>query len=166
MNHCGSDGVELFATGAADALIGYSERLNPILSHPGRSVDGLHVASATLGGGDHPSMFTDALVMSPGCSTARCREAAKQFAAYYTSDRVFEVVLMSRDVGPMATPCYLLPSTASAFGHGAVAADPLYRQLRDEIRGGVLFPNHGVPAARDRGAIQAQLREALGITSE
>lgn len=166
VNHCGSDGVELFATGQADALIGYSERLNPILSHPGRSVGGLHVASATLGGGDHPALFTDALVMSPGCSTTQCRDAARRFAAYYTSDRVFEVVLMSRDVGPSATPRYLLPSTASAFAYGAVAADPLYRQLGEEIRGGVSFPNHGIPAARDRGAIRAELREALGISGE
>ena len=28
--------------------------------------------------------------MSPGCSTAQCRDAARQFAAYYTSDRVFD----------------------------------------------------------------------------
>jgi thiamine pyridinylase len=166
VNHCGSDGVDLFATGQADALIGYSERLNPILSHPGRSVGTLHLASATLGGGDHPALFTDALVMSPGCSTAQCRDAARQFAAYYTSDRVFEVVLMSRDGAPGATPRYLLPSTASAFAYGAVAADPLYQQLREEIRGGVAFPNHGVPAARDRGAIQAALREALGIPAD
>jgi thiamine pyridinylase len=164
VNHCGSDGVDQFATGGADALIGYSERLNPILSHPGRTVGQLHVSSATLGGGDHPALFTDALVMSPGCSTAQCSEAARQFAAYYTSDRVFETVLMSRDAGPAATPRYLLPSTASAFAYGAVAADPLYRQLRREIEGGVPFPNHGLLAARDRGAIQARLREALGIT--
>lgn len=166
VNHCGSDGVDLFATGRADALVGYSERLNPILSHPGRAVGTLHLASATLGGGDHPALFTDALVMSPGCSTAQCRDAARQFAAYYTSDRVFEVVLMSRDGAPGATPRYLLPSTASAFAYGAVAADPLYQQLREEIRGGVSFPNHGVAAARDRGAIQAALREALGIPAD
>lgn len=166
VNHCGSDGVDLFATGGADALIGYSERLNPILSHPGRTVDDLHVASATLGGGDHPALFTDALVMSPGCGTAQCRDAARAFAAYYTSDRVFETVLMSRDAGPSATPRYLLPSTASAFEYGAVAADPLYQQLRREIEGGVSFPNHGVPAAREAGAIQARLREALGIAGD
>lgn len=164
VNYCGSDGVDLFATGQADALIGYSERLNPILSHPGRSVETLHVASATLGGGDHPALFTDALVKSPGCTTAQCSEAARAFAAYYTSDRVFEVVLMSRDGAPGATPRYLLPSTGSAFAYGAVGADPLYQQLRREIEGGVAFPNHGVLAARDRGAIQAGLRQALGIT--
>lgn len=164
VNYCGEDGVELFATGAADALIGYSERLNPILSHPGRSVGELHVASATLGGGDHPALFTDALVKSPNCATAQCRDAARAFAAYYTSDRVFETVLMSRDAGPSATPRYLLPSTSSAFAYGAVAADPLYQQLRREIEGGVSFPNHGVPAARESGAIQAALRQALGIT--
>jgi thiamine pyridinylase len=164
VNYCGEDAVDLFATGGSDALIGYSERLNLILPHPGRVVGDLHVASATMGGGDHPALFTDALVMSPGCSTPRCREAARQFAAYYTSDPVFEVVLMSRDAGLGATPRYLLPSTSSAFAYGAVAADPLYQQLAREIEGGVSFPNDGVPAARESGAIRAQLRQALGIT--
>jgi thiamine pyridinylase len=80
----------LFAPGNSDALIGYSERLNPILSHAGRTVGELDIASATLGEGDEPTLFTDALVMSPRCSSERCRKAAKKFAAYYVSDEVFE----------------------------------------------------------------------------
>jgi thiamine pyridinylase len=162
VNACGSDGVNTFARGEADALIGYSERLNPILGHAERRVGELSIASAPLGGGDHPVLFTDALVASPRC-TDRCRDAARAFAAYYNSDEVFETALLARDVGSAAVPRYLLPATASAFEIDAVAADRLYGQLRDEIEGAVPYPTDGVPQARERGNIRAQVKQALGI---
>ncbi|HEX2688672.1 MAG TPA: hypothetical protein VHN14_18750 [Kofleriaceae bacterium] len=63
----------------------YSERLHPILSAAGK-IDRarLHVASASLGQGNHPMLFTDALVRSPRCEGA-CADAARRFAAYYVS---------------------------------------------------------------------------------
>lgn len=163
-NYCGGDDhVETFVRGDADALIGYSERLHPILEGGGGIDGNLYVASATLGPGDQPLLFTDALVLSPNCSTERCRDAASAFAAYYVSDEVFEVVLMSLDSGDSAIPRYLLPSTTSAFDYGRVAADPLYRQLRQEVEGAVSTPNRGVPEARDVGVIRTTLRQALGL---
>ena len=89
-NYCGDDHVETFVRNDADALIGYSERLHPILEGGGGTDGNLHVASATLGRGDQPMLFTDALVLSRNCSTERCRDAASAFAAYYVSDEVFE----------------------------------------------------------------------------
>lgn len=160
---CGSDGVDLFATGGADALVGYSERLNPILAHPKRKVSKLYIASATLGGGDKPTLFTDALVMSPSCSNRQCQEAARRFASYYVSDKVFEVVLMSLDVGASATPRYLLPSTKTAFDFGKVRTDQLYKQLKTEIEDAKPYPNSGVPEARERGVIGKKVKEALGV---
>ncbi|WP_428267505.1 hypothetical protein [Haliangium sp.] len=159
---CGSDGVEKFATGGADALIGYSERLHPILATEGRTVANLHIASAPLGSGSHPMLFTDALVLSPRCSSERCQEAARAFASYYVSDRVFEVVLMGLDTDTSVAR-YLLPSTTTAFDTDAVAADPYYRQLEEEIQGARAYPTSGVPEARERGAIQAQVKTALGL---
>ena len=152
-NYCGDDYVETFARGDADALIGYSERLHRILEEDGGTQGNLYVASATLGQGDRPMLFTDALVLSQNCSTERCRDAASAFAAYYVSDEVFEVVLMSLDLGDSAVPRYLLPSTTSAFDFGKVSTDPLYRQLRREVEGAVSTPNRGVPEARDAGVI-------------
>ncbi|ACY13944.1 lipoprotein [Haliangium ochraceum] len=163
VNGCDSDGVDVFARGEADALIGYSERLNPILADADRSVGELHVASAPLGDGDHPVLFTDALVLSPLCAE-RCREAAQQFAAYYNSDEVFETALLARDVGDDAVPRYLLPATASAFETEGVAAERLYGELRTEIEGAVPYPITGVPEARARGSIRAQIQTALGIS--
>lgn len=160
---CGADSVPLFARGGADALIGYSERLNAILGNPARTVGQLHVASAVLGAGDRPTLFTDALAMSPQCASERCRGAARRFAEYYTSDRVFEHLMMSRDVGPSAPPRYLLPSTTTAFRTGSVAGDRLYQELVEEIAGARPFPNHGVPDAKERGTIRAGLRKVLGI---
>ncbi|MCY4028848.1 MAG: extracellular solute-binding protein [Acidobacteria bacterium] len=167
-NYCGGEGdddeyVEMFAQGDADALIGYSERLHPILDEGGGAQGNLYVASATLGQGDQPMLFTDALVLSQNCSTDRCRDAASEFAAYYVSDEVFEVVLMSLDVGESAVPRYLLPSTTSAFGFGKVGSDPLYRQLWQEVDGAVSTPNRGIPEARDAGVIRADLKQALGL---
>ena len=162
-NYCGDDYVETFVRDDADALIGYSERLHPILEGGGGADGNLNVASATLGRGDQPLLFTDALVLSRNCSTERCRDAASAFAAYYVSDEVFEVVLMSLDLGDSATPRYLLPSTTSAFDFGRVGADPLYRQLRQEVEGAASTPNRGVPEARDVGVIRTKLRQALGL---
>ena len=162
-NYCGDDHVERFVLGDADALIGYSERLHPILEGGGGTDGNLYVAAATLGRGDQPMLFTDALVLSRNCSTERCRDAASAFAAYYVSDEVFEVVLMSLDSGDSATPRYLLPSTTSAFDFGRVGADPLYRQLRQEVEGAASTPNRGVPEARDAGVIRTKLRQVLGL---
>ncbi len=161
INYCGEDAVDLFATGGADALVGYSERLNPILRHPARTVGTLHIASVTLGGGDAPAAFVDALVMSPEC-TARCRRAAQRFAAYYVSDEVFEIALMALDT-TSGVPRYLLPSTMSAFAHGLVGQDRLYRQLEQEIRRARPLPNSGVPEARAAGALRQQVEAALGL---
>ena len=70
---------------------------------------------------------------------------------------------MSLDAGDSAVPRYLLPSTTSAFGFGRVGADPLYRQLRQEVEGAASTPNRGVPEARDVGVIRTKLRQALGL---
>ncbi len=161
-NYCGSDGVEHFATGNADALIGYSERLNAILAHPKRKVANLHIASAPLGAGDNPTLFTDALVMSPKCNSRRCKNAATAFASYYVSNEVFEVALMGLDA-PKAQPRYLLPSTTTAFEFGKVGRDPLYQELKEEIVGAKSFPNQGVPQAREIGVIRSKVKQAVGL---
>lgn len=164
-NYCSGneDDIGEFARGAADALIGYSERLHPILRQGGVTKDELHVASATLGEGDQPMLFTDALVLSRNCTTQRCLDAAAAFASYYVSDEVFEVLLMSQDAGDSAVPRYLLPSTVSAFKFGMVGADRLYGQLRRELEGAGAFPNRGVAEAREAGVIRARLQQALGF---
>ena len=162
-SHCGGDYVKTFVQGDADAFIGYSERLHPILAEGEGTDENLYVASATLGEGDQPMLFTDALVLSRNCSTERCRNAASAFAAYYVSDEVFEVALMSLDAGDSAVPRYLLPSTTSALDFGRVGADPLYRQLSQEVEGAASTPNRGIPEAREVGVIRAKLRQALGL---
>lgn len=162
INYCGGDAADLFAVGGSDALIGFSERLNPILSNPNRTVGELHIASATLGGGDRPNMFVDALVASPRCTSVQCRRAIKEFAAYYVSDETFEAALMSLDTSS-GVPRYLLPSTSSALDFGLVEQDRLYRQLKQELPRSRAFPNSGVPEARDLGLIRAEVRAALGL---
>jgi thiamine pyridinylase len=156
--------VSVFAQGKASGLVGYSERLHPILTTADVKVDRakLHIASAILGNGNHPMLFTDALVQSPRC-TGSCLDAARRFAAYYVSDETFETALMSRDTDPSAVPRYLLPSTTTAFETTQVAHDRLYQELKTTIRDAVPFPTSGVPAARKAGLIRKQVKTALGI---
>lgn len=162
VNYCADDAVDLFATGGSDSLVGFSERLSPILTHPGKTVGQLHIAAANLGTGDAPTAFVDALVKSPTCSSSRCSRAAQAFASYYVSDRTFETALMALD-SPGGVPRYLLPSTSSSFSYGQVRSDRLYDQLEREVRRARAYPNTGVPAARDLGVIRQQLRAAMGL---
>jgi thiamine pyridinylase len=158
-SYCGDDAVKLFASGQADSMIGYSERLNSLLKEKERSQKELHVASLPLGPSDSPTLFTDVLVLSRNCEGA-CKQAAIRFAAYYVSDKVFEHVLLNKD-GTSGVR-YLLPSTESAFRTGAVADDRLYRELHQEIQGARPFPNSGIPEARDAGTIRAEVKKLLG----
>jgi thiamine pyridinylase len=160
VNHCAEDAVELFAAGDAGALFGFSERLHPILSRPDRKVGALHVSTATLGGGNKPVAFVDALVKSATCTTEPCSSAAQRFADYYVSDATFETSLMTT---PSGVPRYLLPSTPSAFDFGKVGQDPLYQQLQEEVIGATALPNTGVPEARAAGTIRSQVEAALGL---
>jgi thiamine pyridinylase len=160
VNFCGEDAVELFVTGDASALIGFSERLNPILARPDRKVGTLHVSTATLGGGNKPVAFVDALVKSSTCTADPCRSAAQRFADYYVSDATFETSLMTT---PSGVPRYLLPSTTSAFDFGQVGQDRLYEQLQEEAMGATALPNSGVPEAREAGTLRSQVEAALGL---
>lgn len=155
--------VEAFASGRLDALIGYSERLNPVLAHPANTLTAsrIRITPAPLGEGKTSFLFTDALVQSPLCADRRCREAARRFAEFYVSDAVFEAVLMARDQSAAAPPRYLLPSTAGAMATPAVASDPIYRQLRPALATARPYPNHGVPEARRRGQIRPAVDELL-----
>lgn len=162
VNYCADDAVDLYATGGSDALIGFSERLHPIFLHPDRTVGTLHIAAATLGGGDAPTAFVDALVLSPECASERCKRAARTFASYYVSDVTFESSLMALDTSSRI-PRYLLPSTSSALRYGKVGRDRLYQQLEHEVRGARALPNTGVPEAREAGVIRQQMRAAMGL---
>jgi thiamine pyridinylase len=160
VNHCAEDAVELLATGEAAALFGFSERLNPVLQHPDRKVGELHVSTATIGGGNTPAAFVDALVKSRTCTTEPCSSAAQRFADYYVSDATFETSLMTT---PSGVPRYLLPSTTSAFDVGRVGQDRLYQELQEEATGAAALPNSGVPEARTAGTIRPQVQAALGL---
>lgn len=144
--------IELvFARGDANTLVGYSERLHTILESEGniRKASDLRIRSAKLGSGDHPMLFTDALVTSKSCSERpECAEAAATFIRWYTSPEVLKSVLMTEDHEGKAAR-YLLPATMDAFEE--LDGDPLYQALRDDVQGAVPFPPEGVPEAKKSG---------------
>jgi thiamine pyridinylase len=145
-----------FASGRLDALVGYSERLYPVLADPNKRLvlNQVRITPAPLGVGKTAILFTDALVQSSACSADRCQDAARKFAEFYVSDAVMEGAMMSADLGASATPRYLLPSTPTAINGARVAEDPIYRQLAPVLVSARPFPNSGVPEARKRGKIR------------
>lgn len=145
-----------FASGEASVFVGYSEFLNEIVTKRTDTAP-LYVASAPLGGGSHPVLFTDGLVLRKGCLGA-CQSDARAFAEYLDGSRMYETLLMSKDA-PFAKPRYLLPATRSAFQIPSVAADPFYAVLAEIVAGGGSFPTSGLNDAR--GDMKQRLLAAL-----
>jgi thiamine pyridinylase len=146
------------------ATIGYSERLHPILRTL-KEPDQLHVASAPLGSGSSPLLFTDALVRRKGCS-GECEKAATAFAQYLLDPASQEWLVMASDKQqPPATavvPRYLLPATATAYDQPALQKDRLYRTLRDLTRNARSYPSFGLYSVRSvlRDTLIQRLEEA------
>jgi len=148
-----------FATGKADAFLGYSERLNYILRNGGRAGQ-VRISSAPLGEGKRPLLFVDVFVLRHDCG-ASCQQAASRFAAYMNAPETKEWILMGRDKNTDAVPRYVIPATLSAFETPRVKKDDYYRSLRKEIDGGAPYPANGLPAARTaiRNAIVKELNQ-------
>jgi thiamine pyridinylase len=144
------------ASGEAGVFVGYSEYLNEVVT---RRTDAapLYVASAPLGAGSHPVLFTDGLVLRTGCA-GTCQSDARAFAEYLDGAQTYEMMLMSKDA-PSAKPRYLLPATKSAFRIPSVAADPFYAVLTALVADGANFPTSGLNDAR--GDMKKRLLAAL-----
>jgi thiamine pyridinylase len=159
VNFCNRDDDDLvkqFGAKHLDALIGYSERLNPLLSNHEnlRLRDQIRITPAPLGSGKTAFLFTDALVRSPNCNSARCQDAAQRFSVFYSSAIIMAKSMMSADKGSGAVPRYLLSSNRSAMRHHDVRRDPLYRQLTPLMALAHSYPNQGIPEARAAGEIR------------
>jgi thiamine pyridinylase len=154
------DAAKQFGRCEADALLGYSERLHPILKEatahpcPGQ----VRLASAPLGNGNHPLLFVDSFVLSTHCSEG-CRRAAEAFAGYMNSAATARWILLSQDEKQGLVPRYLLPATLSALEEAEVKRDPYYRELRMLIKDGAPFPNAGLLLTRRR--MNSALMDAL-----
>lgn len=157
------DLVKLFGTGGLDALIGYSERLNILFSDPNnrKRPNTIKITPAPLGAGKRAFFFTDALVRSVNCISARCRDAADKFSRFYSSASVMTASMMSADNGPGAVPRYLLPASRGAMQDAAVLSDPIYRQLAPLLDTARPYPNQGIPEARASGVIGGAVKSLL-----
>jgi thiamine pyridinylase len=144
------------ASGEAGAFVGYSEFLNEVVSKRTDAAP-LYISSAPLGGGSHPILFTDGLVLRRGC-TDTCQSDARAFAEYLDGPRMYEMLLMSKDA-PSAKPRYLLPATRSAFKIPSVAADAYYAVFERLVANGASFPTSGLNDAR--GDMKKRLLAAL-----
>lgn len=154
------DAAKRFGRCEADALLGYSERLNPILKEatahpcPGQ----IRLASAPLGNGSRPLLFVDSFVLSTHC-TQDCRRAAAAFTTYMNSPATIRWILLAQDEKQGLVPRYLLPATLSGFEDPDVQRDPYYRELRTLIRDAAALPNSGLLLTRRR--MNTALSDAL-----
>jgi thiamine pyridinylase len=150
---------EIFGTGNADALLGYSERLHYAVqtkAQPGKlDPSSILIASAPLGEGTDPIWFIDAFVTPrsfdksvPEEQQSARRAGAKRFISYMNDAQTFAWIHQSKDLGADAAPRYLLPATRSAFGVPAIAQDPIMQQIRPLLDQGTFFPQHQIPGIR------------------
>lgn len=136
--------VNLFASGEADSLMGYSERLFLIARES--SLDDVYVGSAAMGSGNAPVVFVDAFVVRASASDA-VRDAGKRFAEFMNRSEIQETLLLSRDA-PGAPPRYLLPATLSAFSTTGLMSNRFYSGFQASLDGAVPFPTRGFEGIR------------------
>lgn len=138
--------VEAFASGAADALFGYSERLHFVL----RAVkDGstIGISPAPTGNGARLLTYTDALVLRKGCD-GECAAAGKAFASYIDSVETMKWYLGAEECSTKVPPRYLIPATRSAFEIPAIKSDKFYAVIRPAIESATPIPNKGLEGQR------------------
>ncbi|WP_394824749.1 hypothetical protein [Pendulispora albinea] len=128
-----------FAIERTGAYIGYSESLHRILMKR-KDTAPIYVASAPMGAGSYPLLFTDALVRRKACNGA-CARDAQTFADFLDAPATMELLMMGDDL-ESGVARYLLPATKSAFKAPRVAANATYRELERAIRVGEPLPNH------------------------
>lgn len=143
----------IFASGTANTLIGYSERLTSVIQR-GTDPNTLLLSALPLGNrngqrlGDVPLLYVDALVLRNGCNL-ECQGAARTFATWLLNDTTYQFILQAQDAPAQpAVPRYLIPATSTAFDMPGVMGDRLFEHIRAAIRGGVPIPTGGLPGAR------------------
>lgn len=138
--------AEAFASGAADALFGYAERLHFVL-RSARDPATIGISPAPVGEGAHLLSYTDALVLRAGCD-GECAAAAAAFASYLDSTETMKWYLRAEECSTGVPPRYLIPATRSAFEIPEVKSDRLYAMIRPAIESAVPIPNEGLEARR------------------
>lgn len=153
----GKDAQAAFASGKANAYLGYTENLFYILDgHPGRPMPG--ILSAPMGTGSHPTMFVDAITFNQAC-TGQCLADAQAFATFMSSVPTRNLIAFSQDVGPTATPRYLIQANGRFYSSQPAASDPAYGAYYPIVQASVAYPNQGFVPVRQ--AMDTALRAAL-----
>ncbi|WP_164018229.1 extracellular solute-binding protein [Pyxidicoccus trucidator] len=148
---------EAFASGQANAFMGYTERLffirkaNPALPLP-------QIISVPLGMGTHPVVFVDALVLNAHC-TGVCAADAQAFSEYMSTPEVRGIIALSQDAPQGSLPRYLLQASQSFYESPQARSDPMYQQYAPIVRGARAYPNRGFP--ENRKVLQKAIQQSL-----
>ncbi len=147
----------LFASHAANAFIGYTERLfyirtmNPSAPLPS-------IVSDPIGGSSHPTVFVDSLVFNPHC-TGSCLANAQDLATYLSSVPVRNAIAFSQDAPTGALPRYLLQASQDFYRAPPADDDPMYKAYLPIVQAAQAFPSAHFPQSRK--ALQDALKAAL-----
>jgi len=153
----GQDAQAAFAAGNANGYLGYTENLFYIMNaYPGRQLPG--ILSAPMGAGSHPTMFVDAVTVNPAC-TGQCLADAQTFALFMSSVPTRNLIAFSQDVGPGATPRYLIQANRRFYTSQPASSDPAYQAYYPIVEAAVAYPNQGIVPVRL--AMDSALRAAI-----
>jgi thiamine pyridinylase len=139
--------AEAFASGSADALFGYSERLHFVL-RAAKDASAIGISPAPAGDGARLLVYTDSLVLRKGCD-GECAAAGKAFASYLDSATTMKWYLGAEECSTKVPSRYLIPATRSAFDIAEVKSDRLYTMIRPHIETAIPMPNKGLELQRE-----------------
>jgi thiamine pyridinylase len=156
----GTGAETAFATGQANGFVGYTERLFYILTTTPQTKPSL--ISAPLGGGSHPVMYVDALVVNPNC-TGTCLTQATAFIQFMSQLSTRNLIAFSQDAPSGTFPRYLQQANADFYSSTLAQQDPFYPQFWSFLQNAVPFPNRGFPESRL--LLGPAIKAALGADS-
>ena len=147
-------------------MYAYSEKLGEALQKAAESKEHKHalrIISPPLDKSNNLLTYTDAAVVNKFKFADPQRAALiEKFVEFYTSLPIRTSLAFGRDLPPSVLyPRYVLPARTAFFTETGAAEDEYYQQFHAALEHSTPAPNHEIYGKRK--ALQAQLKEALGI---
>lgn len=168
--HDSPDGTpqKVFATGQADAVMGFSEQSFFILSGGGTTT-GLKTTAIPWGPQPPPPvLYSDTFVTNKAtCQASPCADDSKAFTTMMTGAAMKTYIAFSQDLPADSPPRRLLVATRPFWGQPQVQSDPLYSQFQAVLPQGKSYPNSFTNDQKKQisGQVCAYLKNTAGLTN-
>jgi thiamine pyridinylase len=147
---------KLFAKDSVDVFFGYTERLKEIIDLTPVKTKDIKIKSLILGSSDIPSLFADVFTINNKCNKDEY-EASLKFIEFINSDRIYEMIVLSKDNG--SSPRYLIPAKNTVYNIPSIKKDSYYQMIKNELERAKSFPNYGL--LENRKKMEAELLSKL-----